>query len=59
MKTAEEVIIARHQRLSGVPDDFAVAAWLRELTDEVTRLRFEMREHLSPETPQKGTGEGA
>lgn len=38
--TAYEEIEERERRLRNVPADLAQAAWLRELTNEITRLRY-------------------
>lgn len=43
-QTADDIINERAKRMGHVPADLAPAAWMRELTNEITRLRFDLRE---------------
>ena len=42
--SAEQEISRREQRMANVDAKLAEAAWLRELTNEITRLRYELRQ---------------
>jgi hypothetical protein len=43
---AEQEISARHKRLANIQVDMLTHVWIRELTDEITRLRHDLRERL-------------
>lgn len=42
-KTADTEIAERAKRLQNIYADQMTGIWLRELTDEITRLRYELR----------------
>ena len=44
--SAEDEIKERENRLRNVQVDFLPAAWIRELTNELTRLRHDLRERF-------------
>lgn len=45
--SAETEIMERRVRLKNIASEHGATAWVRELTDEITRLRYDLREIAS------------
>jgi len=53
-KSAEEEIRERQNRMAKVSPDALSWVWLRELTDEITRLRHDLKNRRpGPDEPNK------